>query len=329
MTDAVVFGRVGVDLTPPSPRTTLAAATSFVRSIGGYGGNVATGLARLGAQTALVSSVGDDGHGDHVRSFLGSEGVDVSSVTTRPGIRTQVAFFEAWPPETFPVTFHRSDPAPETLASVDDLVPAMSAARMAIVSGALLARDPARTAVLAAMERRVGGAAEPRPADGAGGRWTVLDVDWRPTLWTSPADAPDLVRAAAHLADVVIASDDELAATRLTPADLLELGVRLVAVKHGSAGSSAVSADGTTDVAGIAVEVVCGLGAGDAFAAAFCAATLAGEPVATALARANAAGAIVASRLMCSTAMPTGAEIDALLARSSTRRRGREAEALA
>ena len=329
MTDAVVFGRVGVDLTPPSPRTRLADAASFVRSVGGYGGNVATGLARLGVETALVSSVGDDGHGDHVRSFLGSEGVDVSSVTTRPGIRTQVAFFEAWPPETFPVTFHRSDPAPETLASVDDLAPAMVGSRMAIVSGALLAREPARTAILAAMERRGAGAGEPRATGAASGRWTVLDVDWRPTLWRSPVEAPDLVRAAARLVDIVIASDDELAGTRLTSADLLELGVRLVAVKHGSAGSSAVSADGTTDVAAIAVEVVCGLGAGDAFAAAFCAATLAGEPAATALARANAAGAIVASRLMCSIAMPTAAEIDALLARSSTHRRGREAEALA
>lgn len=322
MTDAVVFGRVGVDLTPPSPRTTLASAASFVRSIGGYGGNVATGLARLGVDTALVSSVGDDGHGEHVRSFLRSEGVDVGSITSRPGSQTQVAFFEAWPPETFPVTFHRSEPAPETLATFDEVAPAMIGSRMAIVSGALLARDPARTAVLAAMARR----AEGNPGVG---RWTVLDVDWRPTLWAAPGDAPALVRRAAAFANVVIASDDELAASKLTATDLIELGVDLVAVKHGSAGSTAIEPDRSTDVAGISVDVVCGLGAGDAFAAAFCTAILGGQQIPTALARANAAGAIVASRLMCSAAMPTAAEIDDLLARSSTGPERRQAEARA
>jgi len=322
MTQAVVVGRVGVDLTPPSPRTSLADATSFIRSVGGYGGNVATGLARLGVATALVSSVGDDGHGDHVRSFLRSEGVDVRWVTSRPGTRTQVAFFEAWPPETFPVTFHRSDPAPETLATFDDLAPAMLGSPMVLVSGALLARDPARTAILGAMQRRVAAGREP-------GRRTILDIDWRPTLWTTPTDAPNLVREAARRADVVIASDEELGAAGLTTAELMDLGVGIVAVKHGSAGSTAVTPQGATDVAGIAVDVVCGLGAGDAFAAAFCAAVLGGEPVATALARANAAGAIVASRLMCSSAMPTRAEIDQVVARSSTGRRRPAAEALA
>jgi 5-dehydro-2-deoxygluconokinase len=79
----------------------------------------------------------------------------------------------------------------------------------------------------------------------------------------------------------------------------------------------------------VPVEVVCGLGAGDAFAAAFCAALLAGQTIATALERANAAGAIVASRLMCSTAMPTSVEIDELLARTSGRQQGWQAEALA
>ena len=63
----------------------------------------------------------------------------------------------------------------------------------------------------------------------------------------------------------------------------------------------------------IRVEVVCGLGAGDAFAAAFAAGLLSGLDAATSLTRANAAGAIVASRLLCSAAMPTGEEISALL----------------
>jgi len=121
MIEAIVLGRVGVDFTPARPRTTLASADSFVRAVGGFAGNIGTGLARLGVATAILSSVGDDGHGDLVRSFLLGEGLDVSGLVRRAGTRTQVAFFEAWPPATFPVTFYRPAPAPETLLTVDEL----------------------------------------------------------------------------------------------------------------------------------------------------------------------------------------------------------------
>ena len=62
------------------------------------------------------------------------------------------------------------------------------------------------------------------------------------------------------------------------------------------------------------MPVVNGLGAGDAFAAAFGAGLLAGLPPLEAVQRGNAAGAIVATRLSCSAAMPRVAEVDALLA---------------
>ncbi len=309
MIDAVVLGRVGVDLTPPVPRTALADATSFVRAVGGYGGNVSTGLARLDVATALVSAVGGDGHGAHVRGALAGEGVDVRGLVRRPGAATQVAFFEAWPPETFPVTFHRDRPAPET-----GLVPAeldrdvLVGAPLVLVSGALLAEDPSRTTILAVL-------AERRAVAGPAAT-TILDLDWRPTLWPDPTEAPAVIGDAIRLADVAIGSDDEFAAHRLDPAAVLGLGPRLVALKHGSGGSSVMTDDSEATVDAIRVEVVCGLGAGDAFAAAFAAGILAGLDPVTSLGRANAAGAIVASRLMCSAAMPTAAEIDAILATS-------------
>jgi 5-dehydro-2-deoxygluconokinase len=59
----------------------------------------------------------------------------------------------------------------------------------------------------------------------------------------------------------------------------------------------------------VPVEVVCGLGAGDAFGGALCHGLLSGwDPVRT-VRFANAAGAIVASRLLCAPAMPTVAEV--------------------
>jgi 5-dehydro-2-deoxygluconokinase len=306
VTQAVVLGRVGVDLTPDPPRTSLADATGFVRAIGGYGGNVSVGLARLGVGTALVSATGDDAHGELVRAELASEGIDVGGLMRRPGSQTQVAFFEAWPPETFPVTFHRDRPAPETFlspAEVDSDL--LASVPLVLVSGALLAEEPAQDVVLAALSgrrRRAGPAAI-----------TILDLDWRPTLWPDPASAPAVIAAALRLADIAIGSDDEFAAHRLDPAEARRLGPRIVALKHGSGGSTVMTDDGAETVEAIRVEVVCGLGAGDAFAAAFAAGILGGLDPATSLARGNAAGAIVASRLMCSSAMPTAAEIDALL----------------
>jgi len=304
--DAVVLGRVGVDLTPHAPRTALADATGFVRAIGGYGGNVSVGLARLGVATALVSAIGEDADGESARAALVDEGVDVRGLVRRPGSQTQVAFFEAWPPETFPVTFHRDRPAPETLLTPVEIDrELLIAAPLVLVSGALLAEEPARATVLAALVDR-------RAAAGPAGT-TILDLDWRPTLWPEPGVAPGVIAAAMRLADIAIGSDDEFAAHRLDPAEARRLGPRIVALKHGSGGSTVMTDDGARTVEAIRVEVVCGLGAGDAFAAAFAAGILGGVDPVTSLARGNAAGAIVASRLMCSSGMPSAAEIDALL----------------
>jgi 5-dehydro-2-deoxygluconokinase len=325
--EAVVIGRVGVDLTPSTPRTSLADADSFVRAVGGFAGNIGTGLARLGIGTGVVSAVGDDGHGEHVRTFLAGEGVDVGAVATVRASRTQVAFFEAWPPDRFPVTFYRSQPAPETRLTGADLPAGMiRGARAIIVSGALLAGEQARSTVLELMAgRRASGSRWP-------GSMTILDLDWRPTLWADPAEAPALIGKAARLSDIVIGSDEEFGAAELrpepaarsaaTPGDIASPGPTLIVIKHGPDGVSIVTRDDRRSVAGIAVEVVCGLGSGDAFSAAFVAGLLRGLDPLAAAERGNAAGAIVAGRLMCSTAMPTPGEIDRRLARPAVTTQG-------
>lgn len=310
MIEAVVIGRVGVDLTPATPRTTLAEADSFVRAVGGFAGNIGAGLARLGIRTAIVSGVGDDGHGDHVRAFLAGEGIDVGPVLTRPGSRTQVAFFEVWPPEHFPVTFYRSSPAPEMqLTSADVPGELLERAPAVIVSGTLLAHEPSRSTTLRILADRAR-SRHRRPVS-----LTILDLDWRPTLWTDPGEAPALLERAAALSDILVGSDAEFGAAGLRPDIAPGAGPSMVVLKHGPDGVSLVTVAGRVSIPGLAVDVVCGIGAGDALTAAFAAALLRGTDPAAAVERGNAAGAIVASRLMCSTAMPTADEIDRLLAR--------------
>src|ERR1700704_4036665 len=253
MIEALVIGRVGVDLTPATPRTSLADAESFVRAVGGFAGNIATGLARLGVATAVISAVGDDAHGDHVRAFLAGEGIDVGPIVRRAGSLTQVAFFEVWPPDHFPVTFYRFPPAPEMQLTEADL-PAglLDRAPLVIVSGTLLAGEPARSTVFRILEDR---------RASRGGRpvsLTILDLDWRPTLWADPAEAPPLMRRAAGLSDILIGRDGEFGATSLRPEVAPSGGPALVVLKHGPDGVSLLSRDGRHSLAGIAVEVVCG-----------------------------------------------------------------------
>ncbi|HTC85581.1 MAG TPA: sugar kinase [Candidatus Acidoferrum sp.] len=310
MIEAVVVGRVGVDLTPTRTRTSLATADGFVRAVGGFAGNISTGLARLGIRTAVVSAVGDDGHGDHVRRFLGAEGIDVEPIVSRPGSRTQVAFFEVWPPEDFPVTFYRLSPAPETLLTAADMPATMLAeAPVVIVSGTLLATEPARETTLRLLEERLASRSGRRAS------WTIVDLDWRPTLWPDDREAPALLDRAAQASDVLIGSDAEFAATGLRPVVTAGTGPRIIVLKHGPGGVSLITAEGRHEVPGITVEVLCGIGAGDALTAAFAAGLLHDLDPVAAVERGNAAGAIVATRLMCSTAMPTASEIDRQLAR--------------
>ena len=314
MIEAIVIGRVGVDLTPATPRTTLAAADAFVRAVGGFAGNIGTGLARLGIRTAVVSAVGDDGHGDHVRSFLSGEGIDVGPIVDHARLADAGRVLRGL----------AAGPLP------GHLLPAGARGR----DTPDLRRHAGRAARHGPRGDRLGDAAgrgagpvhdppDPRRATGHARsdepcRRTILDLDWRPSLWVDPGEAPGLTAQAAGLSDVLIGSDDEFAATGLVPVVAPGGGPTSIVLKHGPAGVSLIDEAGPRHLPGIAVEVLCGIGAGDALTAAFAAGLVRGMPALEAVERGNVAGAIVASRLMCSTAMPTPAEIDALLVRSAT-----------
>ncbi len=147
----------------------------------------------------------------------------------------------------------------------------------------------------------------------------MLDLDWQPMFWPEPALAAE--RYAEALAGVTIAignrDEVEIAVGTRDPHEaaqrLLARGVEIAIVKLGGDGVLVATAAGTATVAGKPVEVVCGLGAGDAFGGALCHRLLAGDGPEAAVRYANAAGAIVAGRLLCADAMPTADEVEALL----------------
>jgi 5-dehydro-2-deoxygluconokinase len=291
--DAVVMGRVGVDLYPDQLETPLRDVRTFTRFVGGFAGNVATGLARLGVRAAIVSRVGDEGHGGFVRQWLAGEGVDVRFLRTDPYWLTPPTFCEVWPPDNFPILFYRRPTAPDwQLSSGDFDREEVAEARLLYATGTGLAQSPSRETTLAALRDHRG--------------TTIFDLDWRPSPWGEVGAYPALASEASADADIVIGNEDEVAAARLAEFP------RLV-VKRGERGATVFDDGEVTEVPGHPVEVVNGLGAGDAFAAALGHALLNGMPLIEATRRANVAGALVAAQLPCSEAMPRLDDLEAAL----------------
>jgi 5-dehydro-2-deoxygluconokinase len=156
--------------------------------------------------------------------------------------------------------------------------------------------------------------------------FTVLDLDFRPTFWVSREEAAEQARLALPHVTVAVGNREECeVATGESDPDraaqaLLDAGAELAVVKQGPRGVLGRTRTERVHVPPTPVDVVNGLGAGDAFGGALCSSLLAGLPLEQILRNANAAGAIVASRLECSTAMPTAAEIEAHVSGCARRR---------
>jgi 5-dehydro-2-deoxygluconokinase len=291
--EAAVLGRVGIDLYPNQLSTPLHEVRTYTRFVGGFAGNTATGLARLGVRTAILSRVGDDGHGEFVRRWLAEEGVDVRFLRTDPYWPTPPTFCEVWPPDRFPITFYRRPTAPDWQLSLADFdLDEVTGAPLLYATGTGLAQSPSRETTLATLR--------------AHGGTTIFDLDWRPALWEGPEEYPALAAEAVRAADIVIGNEEEVAA-----AELEEVGT--LVLKRGERGATVFEAGTETDVPGYAVEVVNGLGAGDAFAAAVGHGLLCGLPLVEAVRRGTVAGALVAAQLACSEAMPRLDELEAAL----------------
>jgi 5-dehydro-2-deoxygluconokinase len=308
--DLLTMGRVGVDLYPEQSGVPLAEVRTFAKSLGGTATNVAVAAARYGHRTAVITKVGDDGFGPYVRAALRSFGVDDRYVGTDPEHRTPVVFCELFPPDSFPILFYREPKAPDMTLAPEALdLDAIRAARIFWTTGTGLSDEPSRSATLAALEAR------------GRARFTVHDLDYRAMFWRSPEEAGELQRRALALATVAVGNLEEasVAVGDGEPdalADrLLGLGLELAVVKLGPEGVLVAWPGGRERIPPVHVEVVNGLGAGDAFGGALCHGLLEGWDVPRMIRFANAAGAYVASQLACADAMPDEATVVELMER--------------
>jgi len=306
--EVLALGRLGVDLYPLQDGVGLEDVSTFGKYLGGSAANVTVAAARHGHSVGLVSRVGNDPFGRYLLRELERLGVSTGGVATDPTLKTPITFCEIFPPDDFPLYFYREPKAPDMNIDAGQLdLDAVRGADLLWLTVTGLSQEPSRSAHHAALEARARRA------------YTVLDLDYRPMFWESAEAASAQVAPVLEQVTVVVGNREECAVAvgetdphRAADA-LLERGVELAIVKQGPKGVLAKTRDEEIEVAPIEVDVVNGLGAGDAFGGALCHGILSGWGIERTISFANAAGAIVASRRECSTAMPTSVEVDRAL----------------
>lgn len=320
--DLICLGRVAVDLYSQQLGSRLEDVSSFAKYLGGSSGNMAYGTARLGLKSAMLSRVGDEQMGNFVREELSRAGVDTSALQTDPERHTGLALLALKDRNSFPLLFYRRDCADMAIdhTAID---PAFIARAQALaITGTHLSTETTQRACRKALD-----------SARQHGVKRVLDIDYRPVLWslTTPGDGETRFIADTQVTtnlqawlpdfDLIVGTEEEfhiaggntdtLAALRrvrgISDAVLVcKLGAQGCVIFDGAIPEH--FAEGVL-VEGVSVEVLNVLGAGDAFMSGFLRGWLRDEDWLTCATYANTCGALVVSRHGCAPAMPTEEEL--------------------
>lgn len=279
---------IGVAATPPvlGQKQPLAGRTEM------GGGPVATALAtlaRLGASVALVSAVGNDHYGEAIRAELAHFGINTAFVATRPG-SSHVSFVLAEPGSDRRTVWWYNEPA----VFADLVFPP----ELASQTRALLIDSHLPAALSAAQQVRA-----------AGGRIMIDAERVKPAVIDLLPLCDDIV-VSANFARAVTGLSDLAAATQA----LHDRYRRLIVVTAGEAGSWACNGGDMIYTPAFPTQPVDTTGCGDVFHGALLFALLRGDPLPAALRFASAAAALKTRGLGGRSALPTLAEVEALLA---------------
>lgn len=309
MFDLICMGRSTLDLFANELGVPFRDIRSFAAFVGGCPNNICVMAHRLGLKATIITGVGGDLSADFVRTFLQREGIDTSCVFSKPGFQTNTVLVAIQPPDDFQfVPYHASNADLEL--TIDDVAKApLAATRAFLFSGMCLLQDPSRSATQFAAERAR-----------QNGALVCMDADYREAMWPDARIYGITARVTLPLVDVLIGTEEELAAAagQALLADalvvLLDNVQQAVVVKRGKRGSSVYSKTGSvvhTDP--YLVQVVNPLGAGDAFAGGFIYGMLQGWDWAPCARFANACGAFIVTKHGCANDMPTLAQVQALM----------------
>jgi 5-dehydro-2-deoxygluconokinase len=298
--DLLTVGRISVDLFSEQINTPFSQPQTFQKSIGGSPTNVAVAAARLGRKSAVVTKVGVDPLGQFVVNKLESFGVNTSFVKVAESGLTPVVLASQDPPEDPKIIFHRQPSAPDTQLVISDIdEPTLKGVKNFWVSACALSQGTTAESIFHWLEVR-GRAKE-----------TIIDLDYRPSFWKSRDEARAAAERALSQCTIAIGNISEcevalgISDPKKAADDLLNRGISLAIVKMGGDGVLLSTKDESHVIKPLPIKLVCGLGSGDAFGGALIHGLLSGWDLEKIGLFANAAGAYLASELMCADAMPS------------------------
>lgn len=320
--DLITIGRSSVDLYGAQVGGLLEDMASFNKYVGGSPTNIATGTARLGLKSALITRVGDEHMGRFLLRELEREGVDTRGIVTDPERLTALVILGIRDQQHFPLIFYRENCADMALCE-DDIDPDFIAeAGCVLATGTHLSHPKTEAAVLKAI----------RLARGNGSR-TALDIDYRPNLWglsghgdgenrfIESAAVTAKLQSTLHLFDLVVGTEEEFHIAGGSTDTLQALkAVRDVTnaalvCKRGPMGAVVFegaipdSLDEGQSGEGFPIDVFNVLGAGDGFMSGLLRGWLKNEDWPASLKFANACGAFAVSRHGCTPAYPSWEEL--------------------
>ena len=316
--DVITMGRSSIDLYSQDIGVPFNDIKGFDAFVGGSPLNIAVGCARLGVNASLLTGIGKDKVGEFIVNFLNNEGVNTHCIPTKTQSRSSAVVLGIEPPDKFPLVFYR-DNAADSQISIDDVINAqIEAYKILLINGTALNIEPSRSATFFATEVAIKNKVD-----------VVLDLDFRADQWHDYRAFGLTIRAILSKVKIAIGTEEEILATTMSSSSqvtikdqqisapeitgnidksieqLLGLGIEILIVKRGEAGTSIYKSNGTReDVPGFPVEVLNVLGAGDAFASGFLYGMLQGWNLYKACRMGNASGAHVVTKKGCANFMP-------------------------
>src|SRR5690606_39146096 len=149
--DVITIGRASVDLYGQQIGSRLEDIGSFAKSVGGCPANIATGTARLGLKSALITRVGDEQMGRFITGQLAREGVVTTGIAIDPERLTALVLLAVEDEGVSPMIFYRADCADMALSEADIDETFVSSAAAIVVTGTHFSRPEARAAQLRAV----------------------------------------------------------------------------------------------------------------------------------------------------------------------------------
>jgi ribokinase len=293
----VIVGSVTMDLvarTPQIPRVgqTLIGTGSHTTP-GGKGANQAVAAARLGYPVAMVAKVGDDNYGPALLKNLASAGVRTDAMEQVTGSSGIASIFLADSSENSIVVVPGANGKMDR-GTVDAHAATIRSAGM-VLCQLEIPMDTLAYTLAVCVEAGLPVMLDPAPAA------ALPDAAWKQIAWFTPNES----EAEFYLGDGAKTED--------AASELLDRGLGGVVLKRGSEGAYVAVPGKAAWVPPFEVQAIDTVAAGDCFNGAFAVALLEGRDPWQAARFANAAAAICVTRRGAQAAMPTRAEVDAML----------------